>query len=695
MKRSRLNSIFTKVFVIALICMLVPMLISLYFANKTSTTYLKDDASSALTTVTTAKQNQLEATLADQLKIATLMANDVATVDLFKGYAAGRTDAATEKRISDNAKTFFDGAKGLYENIAYMYRDATKTTENNITKIDGIGGMSVGTKFDDSSISPDSKFFTEPKAVIGQVMFSPISGKPSVILSAPIMDNASNTLLGFILLPIDLNTLSSNIINTNLSSGATTMLVNPDGLVISSPDATQVLKLDLSKEKGDLNAFFTAMKGKDAGTSTFTMNNVKEIATYTKSAMMNVYVVTYMPENTYMAKINGLTTSLVTVLVISAIVAAVVILLLSLSITQPIKKLTKVAARIGEGALDLDVDIKSRDETGQLAESIKSTVRRLKDYMNYIDEIAGVLNQIADGDLVYSLKYEYTGDFEKVKVSLENVRATLSDTLLQLSSTTGEVTNEAQLVANGAQTLASGATEQASAMEELTSTVAQVSSDVKRNAENVNSASEYIAQAGSGIRQSNDYMSLLLKAMYEINESSNRISGIIKIIDDISFQTNILALNAAVEAARAGQAGKGFAVVAEEVRNLASKSANAAKQTADLITSSISSIKEGMRLAESTSSALSVVDEKAKLVENTNREIRDASTAQARAISEIQKGLEQVSTVIQTITATAEENAAASEELTQQAEVLFNQASRFRISGSSPKQLHLGSGSKY
>lgn len=173
-------------------------------------------------------------------------------------------------------------------------------------------------------------------------------------------------------------------------------------------------------------------------------------------------------------------------------------------------------------------------------------------------------------------------------------------------------------------------------------------------------------------------MGSLLDSMNDINASSSRISAIIKIIDDISFQTNILALNAAVEAARAGQAGKGFSVVAEEVRRLASKSADAAKQTADLITHSIASIKEGMRLAEMTASALGDVSEKTHLVEVTNGQIREASNSQAHSISEIEQGLEQFSAVVQTISAAAQENAAASEELSSQAQALFDTASKFK-----------------
>lgn len=367
-------------------------------------------------------------------------------------------------------------------------------------------------------------------------------------------------------------------------------------------------------------------------------------------------------------------------IIISCSIAGVILLaffaaLFLRSSLRPIKRLVAMATDLENGKLTTSVQVKTQDELGELSQIFNRTAATLS---GYIKEISEILGEISRGNLTCTIKQEYIGDFEPIKSAFEEILTSLNETFIHINTVADQVSAGSAQVANGAQTLASGATEQASAMEQLTSTIENISSDVRRNDKNIRLASDYIDQAGSGVKKSNENMSSLLNAMYGINESSSRISAIIKIIDDISFQTNILALNAAVEAARAGQAGKGFAVVAEEVRTLASKSAAAAQQTADLINTSITSIKEGVRLADATSGALTIVADKTHLVEITNTEISEASTGQALAISEMEKGLQQVSIVIQSVSATAEENAAASEELSSQAQILFEQARKFK-----------------
>lgn len=216
-------------------------------------------------------------------------------------------------------------------------------------------------------------------------------------------------------------------------------------------------------------------------------------------------------------------------------------------------------------------------------------------------------------------------------------------------------------------------------MEELTASITEVASQTKENALNASVASGLVLSAQASAGNGNNQMKVMLKSMEQINESSESISKIIKVIDDIAFQTNILALNAAIEAARAGQAGKGFAVVAEEVRNLAARSADAAKQTSGLIEGSINSVISGAKIASDTADSLNdIVIGVAKVAELVG-EIASASNEQATAISQINKGIEQVSQVIQTNSATAEESAAASEELSSQAELLKNSVGEFKL----------------
>jgi methyl-accepting chemotaxis protein len=227
--------------------------------------------------------------------------------------------------------------------------------------------------------------------------------------------------------------------------------------------------------------------------------------------------------------------------------------------------------------------------------------------------------------------------------------------------------------------LSQGTTEQASAIQQLNASIEEVAGETKKNASNANEANERALEVRNNAEVGNQQMNKMVSAMTEINESSHNISKIIKVIDDIAFQTNILALNAAVEAARAGQHGKGFAVVAEEVRSLAARSAEAAKETTGLIEGSIESVDVGTKIADETSESLKEILSEIEKVTTLVGNIAQASNDQATEIAQITQGIEQVSTVVQTNSATAEESAAASEELSGQAEMLKQMVGTFKL----------------
>lgn len=236
-----------------------------------------------------------------------------------------------------------------------------------------------------------------------------------------------------------------------------------------------------------------------------------------------------------------------------------------------------------------------------------------------------------------------------------------NEILTSINTAADQVASGSKQVSDSSIALSQGATEQASLVEELTASLEEISSQTKLNAQNANEANKLAADSKNSALQGNEQMKDMLAAMREINDASSNISKIIKVIDEIAFQTNILALNAAVEAARAGQHGKGFAVVAEEVRNLAARSANAAKETTDMIEGSIDKVQEGTRIADQTAAALQSIVGDIEKVANLVGDIAMASTEQAAAITQINQGISQVSQVIQTNSATSEESAAASE----------------------------------
>lgn len=322
---------------------------------------------------------------------------------------------------------------------------------------------------------------------------------------------------------------------------------------------------------------------------------------------------------------------MVGVIVFAMVVAIAGGMFLSRMISSPINQLVNAAQNIANGNLNIEINVPNKDELGLLAEAFLAMAKNINDVMANINASS---EQVATG------------------------AKQLSDSSMELSQ---------------------GATEQASSIEQLTASIEEIASQTRKNAQYANHANELATEAKNNAVAGNGRMNDMLKAMEDINHSSASISKIIKVIDEIAFQTNILALNAAVEAARAGQHGKGFAVVAEEVRNLAARSANAAKETTAMIEGSMRKVQDGTQIAHVTAEALNeIVDGVTKVAELINR-IAAASDEQASGIGQVNQGIAQVSQVVQTNSATAEESAAASEELAGQADMMREMVSRFQL----------------
>lgn len=349
------------------------------------------------------------------------------------------------------------------------------------------------------------------------------------------------------------------------------------------------------------------------------------------------------------------------------------------SLTRPIKELDSAANEMAKGNLKIDVEYTSRDELGTLADSMRAMSERISYYMG---EISSAMKQLASGDLNVKKRDTFVGDFGPVQEAIRMLVNSLNDTLSQIGQSADQVSSGAEQVSGGAQALSQGTTEQASSIEELAATITEMSEQIQKNAQSAQQARQTVDGVGSKLLESNQQMKTMTKAMDEISNSSGEIGKIIKTIEDIAFQTNILALNAAVEAARAGEAGKGFAVVADEVRSLASKSSEASKSTAVLIENSLKAVENGTHIADETAqSLLSVVEGTNEITEQINQ-IAGASEDQAKGAAQVQLGIDQISNVVQTNSATAEESAAASEELSGQAQILNQLVSKFKLKNS-------------
>lgn len=341
-------------------------------------------------------------------------------------------------------------------------------------------------------------------------------------------------------------------------------------------------------------------------------------------------------------------------------------LVISFNISGPIDKIIHMIREINNGNLSYRLKMKRVDEIGMMASAMDDFAKNLE------EEILAAFKSLAAGDFTFKAN-------GLIKEPLGQANQNLNQLMSQLNSAADQMNAGAGQVNNASQSLSQGATEQASALEEITSSLGELGEQTKTNAESANQANQLSGQSKSVAKKGNRQMQEMVAAMNEINVSSQNISKIIKVIDEIAFQTNLLALNAAVEAARAGKHGKGFAVVAEEVRNLAARSAKAAKETADLIEGSVEKTAKGSDIANLTADALVEIVNDVSLTTQLIGDIAESSNQQAQGISQVNRGLIQIDQVTQQNTANAEESAAAAEELSAQADELRTMLGQFKL----------------
>ncbi len=528
----------------------------------------------------------------------------------------------------------------------------------------------------------DYSFNTDEQLKRGYIITEPyvdlITGKQVITFSVPVYDEAGVHVTGIAALDVELTSLTQQIGGYKLAhKTGTVRLVSTSGQILVSPDSGEVLK--------NINEI-----GLDKKILADYENPGKEVVTYIdhKRAACGITrvidsagwkAIITVDRDDFLNNATGVALRMTLLFAAIGVILVVTMYLVAKSIAKPLKGLTKVTDELAAGNLHVEINVRGKDEVGRLADSMRKLTARLVTYIAYIDEISASLDELGNGNLTLNLVQEYDGEFAIIKDSLIRTTGMFRHTIGEIAEASEQVSDSSGEIANGAQTLAQGTMEQAGVLEELSATMEKISENVTGTAGNSREAAGRAGQVGESADKSNEQMQQLLSAIRDIDSKSSEIGKIIKAIEDIAYQTNILALNAAVEAARAGEAGKGFAVVADEVRNLANKSAEAAKNTAALIDGSLQAVDNGTRIAEETSSILDEVLIGVKDTMDMISRISAASNEQAESLSEALVGLEQVNSVVQSNSATAEESSAASEELSAQARQLKELANKFHL----------------
>lgn len=513
--------------------------------------------------------------------------------------------------------------------------------------------------------------------VITEPYVDSLSGKTVISFITPVYDN-NGTLLG--VTGADILTSRMNEIMKQFSLGETGyyMLSTKENQILYYPD--EQMQGVMAAESGLPSELITALDTD----GTVRLSHLNENGTPIESVVRPIgdtgwKVTASLPFAEYNGSYQNFKHILIAIYLLMLLFLVTLIILAARNISAPLKKLHAVADQIAAGDLHVEIDVDVNNEIGALATSLDQTVSRLKEYVNYIDEISQILEQIGQGNLVYELKYDYVGDFAKIKYALDEISQSLTHTILQINNTSEQVNMGADNLSEASNSLASGAAEQASAVQEISAMMFQLTEQSKNNAQIAQEAGAAMRKSGEALQTGTAKVELMVQAMQDITRVSTEIQGILTDIEGIANQTNLLAVNAGIEAARAGAAGKGFAVIAGEVGNLAVNSANSVKNTNELINKTITLVKNGNKVAAETKEAITAVSETADTAARQIAQIEEETASQMTAIEEVATGMERISSITQNNAATAEETSATSSTLNEQTAELEKLIQRFKF----------------
>jgi len=622
------TTLFAKFIVPVLFFVLAPGLVSLFYASYTAADALETESGNSLARLAMEKKYEVDLMFESQFSLLDVWVHDLFAKEFFRELnRTGEADPEKTRQLTQILEERFRKADGLYENIFFTYDDKVFA--------DGIGGASVGVEMDREREAYYYRQLENPGLDTGSYMYSPITGRPAIPIINSILDDETNRILATHVIPIDVNKLTENLVKSSEGQLMGTLILDAHGLVIAADKTDWALNLNFSEQEG-LKGFFGEMRAAGSGGGKFVLDGTEYIASHLKHDRYGFHILTYMPVEQYMEKVSTLRLNIGGVIFVGTLVSAVAAFFIIRSLVHPIKRIAGSARRIADGDLTAqEVDLKSRDELGELAGAFNVMVARLKEMVQRI----GVTS-------------------EKVAASAEEFRT--------VSGQSAEVSRQ---VADAVQKVTAGTEEQSRHISSSAAQIREISDGIRNISENAQDVSALASTAAgkahagaqtvyasiSEINAVGENIRLLSGKIRHLGERSQEIRQIVNVITQIANQTNLLALNASIEAARAGEQGRGFAVVAQEVRKLADQTTESSDQIKALIDDILGETEQAVQAMEEAVAQSSRGIGAIHSVEQTFGDIQQSVSEVNLRIQEVASATEQMSAAIEQIAANIRE----------------------------------------
>lgn len=573
----------------------------------------------------------------------------------------------------------------LYDTVLEQMLEIKALDETNIqavfiADIDSSASITSGGTISDADYDVTTRAWYEctqtGKSMLTKVYISASTGKKILSAAAPVYDT-NGTVVGVYGIDIVVDTIIDMMGDYAIGESGYVTLMASDGTFIYHPN--EELIDTLIQDMGVTDNVGAAIDSKTASHLKYKANGETKYGYIMPIGDTGFIALSSIPFGQYYS--NMFSTVAMLIIVLAGGFAFIVFTIGRLAgrIVKPLAELNETAMQLAEGNLNVSLNVHSEDEVGDLGRSIEKTVTRLKEYINYIDEISEVLADMAQGRLAIHLKYDYVGEFQKVKDALNHISDSMNDVMTNISHSANQVSTGSEELARAAQGMAEGSEQQAAAVEELLATATTVAEQVQENKKDSEQSAGYTKEVAKMMENSKAQMAMMRQAMDKIQESSNKVVGVVKTIEDIAEQTNLLSLNASIEAARAGEAGKGFAVVAGEIGSLANESGHAVNTTRELISVSLEEIEKGNQIVNEVVEYLDSAVERANIANEMIQKSAETAEIQMQSMNQIRDGVGEMSQSIQDNSAMAEETSATSEELAAQSVTLNELVQKFEL----------------